>query len=55
MSVTKKRNFMTSTPGGEDRTRATRSRIKKMMKEFVMGEVSNEMSASVGFNAVDTL
>ena len=43
------------TPGGEDRTKATRSRIKKMMKEFVMGEVSNDAASSSGFNVVDTL
>ena len=41
--------------GGEDRTKATRSRIKKMMKEFVMGEVSNDSASGSGLNAVDTL
>ena len=44
-----------ATPTVEDRTKATRSKIKKMMKEFVMGEVSNELTSSTGFNALDTL
>jgi hypothetical protein len=44
--------------GGEDRTKAARSRIKKMMKEFVMGEVSSDMAneaSSTGSKTVDTL
>ena len=43
---------------GEDRTKAARSRIKKMMKEFVMGEVSSDMAnanSGNGSKTVDTL
>lgn len=38
--------------GDGDRTKAARSRIKKMMKEFVLGEVPSDATAST---SVDTL